>query len=133
MSPSGNEEAAELRRQLVTLEDEVVTRLAMPTSTRAATAGCRPEVMAVLEVAQRRLARVDPEPDRAATAPVTPVRPTTGHVGLAPEAHRAGPAVAALDVEAALVDELGHALRLRAPTMAPRTRLALHGHRRHVG
>jgi hypothetical protein len=59
----------------------------------------------VPEGQQRRDVVVGDEPDVAAVAAVAAVRTALGDVGLPAERHRARPTVAALDVEAALVDE----------------------------
>ena len=67
------------------VEDEVVTGLAVPARLRAATAGRRPEVVAVVEVAERRLAGIDPEVDRAATAAVAAIGTAARDVRLLPE------------------------------------------------
>jgi hypothetical protein len=55
---------------------------------------------------------VGDEPHVATVAAVAPVRSTAGDVRLAAERHRARAAVASLDVEAALVDELSQDARL---------------------
>ena len=74
------------------VEDEVVAGLAVPPRALAAAAGVGLEVVLVLEVAERRLAGVDAQVDRAAAAAVTAVGAAARDVGLAPE--RRGPVAA---------------------------------------
>ena len=82
-------------------------------------------VRVVLEGDQRGHVAVDDEPHVAAVAAVAAVGAALGHVGLAPEADRARAAVATLDVETALVDELRHPARLpSAPGRSGRSRLS---------
>ena len=61
---------------------QVVAGLAVPPRALAATAGRRLEVVLVLEVAERRLAGVDAQVDRAAAAAVAAVGPAARDVGL---------------------------------------------------
>ena len=79
-----------------------------------------PAVRVVPERQQRGDVAVGDQPDVAALAAVAAVGPALGHVGLAPERHAAGAAVTAFDVQAALVDELGHAGQATGPPAAPR-------------
>ena len=65
----------------------------------------RLEVVLVAEVAERRLARVDPEVDRAAASAVAAVGPAARDVGLAPERRRAVTARAGLDEDLDAVEE----------------------------
>ena len=104
--------------------------LALPLPVGAALAGA---VRVVLERDQRRHVAVDDQPDPAARAAVAAVGPAEGHVRLPPEADRSRAAVASLDVEPTLIDELRHELRLRRPTAAPRTRCTRARHRRASG
>ena len=66
-------------------------------------------VRVVPERDQRRHVAVRHQPHPSPGAAVASVGPAEGHVGLPTERDRAGPAVAGLDVDLALVDELRHA------------------------
>ena len=76
-------------------------------------AAAGPAVGVVAEGEQRGHVAVGDEPDVAAVAAVAAVGAALGDVGLAPERDAARAAVAALHVEAALVDELRHRASLR--------------------
>ena len=54
------------------------------------------------------------KPDRPAVATIAAVRTALGDVRFTPERNTAGAAVATLDVDVALIDEVGHLARLRA-------------------
>ena len=75
-------------------------------------------VRVVAEGEQRRDVAVGDEPDVAAVAAVAAVGPALGDVGLAAERDGAGTAVAALDVEVALVDEPGHPGEVRGSALS---------------
>ena len=79
--------------------------LALPLPVGAALAGA---VRVVLERDQRRHVAIDDQPDATARAAVTAVGPAEGNVRLPPEAHRSRAAVASLDMEPTLIDELRH-------------------------
>ena len=78
-------------------------------------------------------AAVGHQPDIAAPAPVAAGRPAPGHVGLAPEGHAPRSPVASLDVEVALVDEIGHPARLKSPARPTATRSKLSAPDRRLG
>ena len=104
------------------LEDQVVAGLAVPAGAGPATARSRLEVVAVLEVAQRRLARVDAEDDGAAATAVTAVRAAARDVGLAPEGRRAVATRAGMHPDLDAVEEhRGHPRTVR-PAEASRGR-----------
>ena len=63
---------------------------------------------------QRRDIAIGDKPDRPAVATITAVRTPLGDVRFTPERNTAGATVAALDVDVALIDEVGHPARLRA-------------------
>src|SRR5690606_34753193 len=80
----------------------------------------------VPERQQGRHVVVGDQPHVAAAAAVPAVGTTAGHVGLPTERHRAGAAVSALHMEAALVDELGHRRESRTDRSAWETRIVAH-------
>ena len=67
---------------------EVLARLAVPPGTLAPPAGRRPEVVLEAEVAERRLAGVNPQVDRAAAPAVAAVGAAARDVRLAAEGGR---------------------------------------------
>ena len=87
------------------VEDEVVAGLAVPPRAGAAAARRRLEVVAVLEVAQGRLAGIDAQVDRAAAAAVAAVGATARDMGLAPERRGAIAARAGMDPDLHAVKE----------------------------
>ena len=86
-------------------QGQVVAGLAVAARARPAAAGRRLEVVLVAEVAERRLAGVDAQVDRAAAAAVAAVRTAARHVRLAPERRRAVAAVAGADADLHAVEE----------------------------
>ena len=78
----------ECRRARRDVEVQVVAGRAVAPGPLAAAAGRRPEVVLVAEVAERRLAGVDAEVDRPATAAVAAVGAAARDVRLAPERRR---------------------------------------------
>ena len=87
------------------VEDEVAAGLAVPTRAVAATAGRRSKVVLVLEVPQRRLARVDAQVDRPATAAVTAIGTAPGDVCLTSEGRGPAAAIAGMDPDLHAVEE----------------------------
>ena len=87
------------------VEDQVVAGLAVAARPRAAAAGRRPEVVAVVEVAKGRLAGVDPEVDRAAAAAVAAVGTAARDVRLLPEGRGPVAAIAGADPDLHAVEE----------------------------
>ncbi len=77
----------------------------------------------VLERDQGRHVAVDHEPHAPAGATVAPVGAAEGDVRLPAEADRAGTAVATLDVETTLIDELRHPARLPSALVGDENRL----------
>ena len=63
---------------------------------------------------QRRNIAIGDKPYRPTIATIAAVRTTLGDMRFTPERNTAGAAVAALDVDVALIDEVGHIARLRA-------------------
>ena len=105
------------------VEDEVVAGLAVPPGARAAAAGRRPEVVPVVEVAQRRLAGIDPQVDGSAATAVAAVGSAARDVGLLPEGRGPVAAIAGADPDLHAVEEhRGHSrtLRGRVPVGAQR-------------
>ena len=102
-------------------QDEVVAGLAVAPRALAATAGRRLEMLLDLEVAQRRLAGVHLEVDRAAATAVAAVGAAARDVRLAPE--RRGPvtAVAGADPDRHAVEEhrMSHSSHGRLRATAP--------------
>ena len=92
---------------------EVATPGTMPVAAAA--------VLAVLALAMRVVAKgeqgcdiaVGDEPDGATIAAVTTIGSALGHVGLTTKGNTARATIATLDVDVALVDEIGHPERLR--------------------
>ena len=93
------------RRTRRHLEDQVVAGLAVATRLRAATAGRGLEVVAVLEVAQRRLAGVDAQVDRAAAPAVAAVGSAARDVRLLAEGRGPVTAIAGADPDLHAVEE----------------------------
>ena len=124
---AGRDQVGEQRTRLVVvhgrarrdLEDEVVAGLAVAPGPGAATTWRRLEVVAVLEVAQRRLARVDPQVDRPAPPAVAAVGSAARDVGLLAEGRGPVATIAGADPDLHAVEEhRGHSrtrLRGRAP------------------
>ena len=73
------------RRAGRNVEGQVVAGLAVPPGPRAATAGRRPEMVPVVEVAERRLAGIDAQVDRAAATAVAAIGSAARDVRLLPE------------------------------------------------
>src|SRR5439155_2067965 len=67
------------------IDRHLVAGSAMTSRSRAAPAGCRLEVVLEAEVAERRLARVDADVDRAAASTVTAVGAAARNVSLGAE------------------------------------------------
>jgi hypothetical protein len=86
-------------------EDQVVTGPAVALRARASPAGDRPEVVGVAEVAEGRLAGVDPQIDRATPAAVAAVGAAARDVGLAPECRGAVSAVTGAHPDLDAVEE----------------------------
>ena len=63
---------------------------------------------------QRRDIAIGDKPDRPAVATIAAVRTAFGDMCFTPERNTAGATVAALNVDVALIDEVGHPARLRA-------------------
>src|SRR5215207_1680204 len=103
------------------LHDDVVAPGAVAALTHAVRAVLGATERLVLERQQRGDVVVGDQDDVAAAPPVAAVGTALGHVGLTAERHRAGAAVAGLDVQVALVDELGHQGEYRGPRSARRT------------
>src|SRR4029079_19014788 len=87
------------------VEDEVIAGLAVAARPGAAPAGRGLEVVAVLEVAERRLAGVDPKLDRAAAPAITAVRAAARDVRLLPEGRGPVAAIAGTDPDLHAVEE----------------------------
>ena len=110
---AGRDEVGEERARLVVedggpgrdVEDQVVAGLAVPPGPRAAATRGRLEVVAVLEVAQRRLAGIDPEMDRPAAATVATVGSAARDVGLLAEGRGPVATVAGADPDLHAVEE----------------------------
>ena len=93
--------------------------------------GRRPEMVPVVEVAQRRLAGIDPEMDRTAAAAIAAVGTAARHVGLLPEGRGPVAAIAGADPDLHAVEEhRGHSRTLRAASRSgPRRRSDEAGYR----
>ena len=87
------------------VEDQVVARLAVPPRAGAATAGRRPEMVPVVEVAQGGLPGVDPQVDRAATTAVAAVGSAARDVRLLPEGRGPVAAITGADPDLHAVEE----------------------------
>ena len=88
-----------------TARHEVVAGLAVAPRPLAAAAGRGLEVVAVAEVAEGRLAGIDPQVDGAAAAAVAAVGAAAGNVGLAAERRRAVAAVTGANPDLDPVEE----------------------------
>ena len=101
------------------VEDEVVAGLAVSPGARAAAAGRRPEMVPVIEVAERRLAGIDAEVDGAAAATVAAIRSAARDVGFLPEGRGPVAAIAGADPDLHAVEEhRGHSRTLHAAAPA---------------
>ena len=87
------------------VERQVVAGLTVAPGARAAAAGRRPEVMAVLEVAQRRLAGVDAQIDRAAATAIAAIGSSARDVGFLPEGRGPVAAITGADPDLHAVEE----------------------------
>jgi hypothetical protein len=94
-------------------DDDVLTAVAVLALALAVRAALGCPVRVVLEGDQRRDVVVDDEPHVPAGAPVAAVGTALGGVRLPPERHRARAAIATLDMQPTLIDELRHPCRLR--------------------
>ena len=90
------------------LEDQVLTVFAVTPGPLAVRAALGTEMMLEAVVDQRGELRVRLDDDVAAAPAVAAVRTPFGHIGLTAKRHAAGAAVAAFDVDAADICELGH-------------------------
>ena len=100
------------------LEQQVLAGLAVPARLRAAAAGLGLEMVAVLEVAQRRQAGVDANEDRAATTAVAAVGTAARDVRLLAEGRGSVTTIAGADPDLHAVEEhRGH-----CPTRSSRDR-----------
>ncbi len=134
---AGGDEVGDQRAGLVVedgragrdVEDEVVAGLAVAPRPLAAAAGRRLEVVLIPEVAQRRLAGIDAQVDRAAAAAVAAVGTAARDVRLAPEGRGPVAAVAGTDPDLHAVEEhRGHSRTARAgsaPAAASQRRSSL--------
>ncbi len=86
-----------------------VAALALPVGTARG-----PTMRVIAEAEQRGHVAICDKPHIAAVTPVTTVGSAFGHVCLAPERDGARATVTGLHMEATLVDEAGHPVRLRA-------------------
>ena len=111
------------------VEDQVVAGAAVSPGPRSAPAGRRLVVMALGEVAQRRLAGVDPEVDRAATPAVAAVGSAARDVRLLPEGRGPIATVAGVDPDLHAVKEHRAHSRTGASTARHRRRRGQRTHR----
>ena len=110
---AGRNEIGEERARLVLqhgspgrdVEDEVVAGLAVPPGPCAAPTRGRLEVVAVLEVAERRLSGIDAEVHRPASTTVAAVGSTARHVGLLAEGRGPVATIAGADPDLHAVEE----------------------------
>ena len=86
----------------------------MPVATGAMTTVVAFAMRMIAKGKKRRDIAIGNKPDRPAVATIAAVRTTLGDVRFTPERNTAGAAVATLDVDVALIDEVGHLARLRA-------------------
>src|SRR5439155_14388229 len=94
-------------------DEEVVATGTVPALARAVGAVGRAAVRVLLEREQRRRVTIGDQPHVTTAATVAAVGPAARHVRLAAERHRAGTTVPPFPLDAGLVDEPGHATRLR--------------------
>ena len=104
------------------VEVEVLAGRAMAPCPRSASAGRRPEVMAMTEVAQRRLAGIDAEIHRAAATAVAAVGSTAWDVRLLPEGRGPVATIAGADPDLHAVEEHRRHSRMGLPARTARDR-----------
>ena len=107
------------------VEGQVVAGLAVPSRLRPATTRRRAEVVPVIEVAQGRLAGVDPKVDRSATTAVAAVGAAARDVRLLPEGRGPVATIAGADPDLHAVEEhQPHSRTARRPGRPGRRRPA---------
>jgi hypothetical protein len=93
---------------------EISSTRTVPVATGAMTTVVAFAMRMIAKGQKRRDIAIGDKPDRPAIATIAAVRTALGDVRFTPERNTAGAAVAALDVDVALIDEVGHLARLRA-------------------
>ncbi len=109
---------------------EIRARRAVTLVARAVCARLRAPMWMVAKREQRRGVAIGSQPHVATFSAVPAVGTTLGHVRLAPERDRARAAVTPAGVELNLVDELGHAVRIRSESTRASAQIWTGGGRR---